>query len=202
MYAGFVLKSDPCAPPRKLPPSVILDGVSLGGPAEDCQHPIPGIACKPHGLIPPQLSCSETEVLCNPLLFGLTGDCQLTANMAKEAARICLQKSKALCIPHSRTATSECAKQSEKTESLQTAAELIRLNPEAWNTYGQSFTTLCTEHQYSSAVALSPAKKRKHVQDDIVSTCAIAQKRLTELHEKFRAPAVTAPAQPPAAGVK
>lgn len=178
MYAGFVLKQDPCKGPHELPADVKLEGIARE-----------------------QLACPRDEVLCNPLLFGLKASCDLMP--FDSSKKDCLAKSGPICIHRSVSATSDCAAISND-QSLSAAAALIGANGAAWNDYLTSFYELCDDEKiavngFADVKDGAPREVPERTRTDIRQTCAHAKEQLKRVAEKYRSVETKRPAAPPAA---
>lgn len=168
MYAGFVIRNDPCRGPQSLPADSKIEGLS-----------------------PDNFNCGE-KVLCNPLLFGVKRDCELKMGMKPDDARKCLSQSHGLCVPRSKYATRDCAQAGASDEALTSALELVKLNPDAWQEYLTSFYELCDDHMiaFNSFITTKNGQPRedeeRRVRDDVDQTCSHAKKRLKEISDKYR----------------
>lgn len=167
MYAGFVIKEDPCRGPSQLPEDMNFKGIDSSA-----------------------FSCEADEILCNPLLFGVVAECELKADAEEAKNTECLAQAKPLCVPRGKYATRECATRSAGDKGLESAATLIKMNPEVWRDYRISFYELCDDEM----IAFNGFVHRKNGDStipestltDVRQTCENAKGRLSKLVNDYR----------------
>lgn len=167
MYAGFVIKEDPCRGPSQLPEGMSFKGIDAAS-----------------------FVCEADEILCNPLLFGVVAECELKADAEEAKNTECLAQAKPLCVPRGKYATRECATRSAGDKGLESAATLIKMNPEVWRDYRISFYELCDDEM----IAFNGFVHRKNGDStipertltDVRQTCENAKGRLTKLVNDYR----------------
>lgn len=175
MYSGFIIEKDPCKGPSELPGNIRLPSLDSS-----------------------QFKCDDSQVMCNPLLFGVKKSCALKVDMAEGEAKRCLLDSKPLCIRKSKSATADCTKESSSDEALESAATLIQFNPDAWTKYLTGFYELCDDMMidFNSFADVRDGKPRidpEAARAEISDTCKSAKVRLKELADKFRSVDVNRP---------
>lgn len=114
MYTGFVIKTEPCVPPTKVP-------WDLANIDEET------------------FVCENGQRLCNPLIFGV----KTTCDFEKETEAACMASAKPLCVRRGATATKSCLSASNNENGLKSALALVNNNPTAWDEYMGSFESLC-----------------------------------------------------------
>lgn len=180
MYSGFVIRQDPCKGPQTLPEGFLMKDV---GDA---------------------FTCTGKKVICNPLLFGVKPvDCSLRLDTAEADARQCIASAKPVCVNRGQYATRDCGKASESDADLETAATVIKLNPEAWNEYLTSFYELCDDKMisFNGFVTHSGGEERpvpEATKRDIEQTCDKARVRLAAIAAKHRDVNINRPTATPA----
>lgn len=168
LYAGFVIKHDPCAPPSTLPEGFGLADVD-----------------------PAAYTCAAGETLCNPFLYGVKSDCKADPVKSDEDNRTCLAKSKGLCIRNlgGTSASAECARQAGE-DSLRSAVALIRLNAVSFVKFRQGFHELCDArlvqmNGLSYWKNGSPRELPEKAKKDLDVTCGTARTQMKKLAEKY-----------------
>lgn len=167
LYAGFVLKGDPCAAPAKLP-----DGFNIAD--------IPADA----------FACGPKETLCNPFLYGMKSDCKPGPDKTDESNRACLAKSKGLCIPNATPASPDCAKAAGGDDSLRSAVALIRLNAVSFVKFRQGFHELCDARMIEmNGLSYwkngSPRELPEKTKAELDQTCGQARTQMKALADKY-----------------
>ncbi|MBX3039234.1 MAG: hypothetical protein KF789_00835 [Bdellovibrionaceae bacterium] len=168
MYAGFVIKNDPCRGPQELPEGMSFKGIDSSN-----------------------LACDDGQILCNPLLFGLKTSCQLTNETPEAEALTCLQSGAPLCVPRGKYATRDCGTRSESEGYLANAAALIRANPEAWKDYLVSFYELCDDkmivmNEFGQVRDGEAREIPESTLADVEQTCTNAKKQLSKITADYR----------------
>ncbi len=169
MYAGFVIKSDPCVAPKKVPWN--LTGINLD-----------------------KFECTQDTVMCNPLLFGVNvSSCDWkSAKENPDKIKECLLESKPFCTPRDSAATKNCAKLSNTDVALETAVYLNKNskdNEKVFAEFGTQFTQLCDEKMinYNNyGKKRRSTSSRETIRRDIEVTCENARKRLKEVTSTYR----------------
>jgi len=157
MYAGFVVKKDPCMAPRELPWS--LDGLD-----------------------PKSFVCSAGTVMCNPLIFGFNSDCDWSSLPQK-----CWTGAKPYCVKPGLFATKNCTEASNNERSLQATVELIKRNPKVFNEFGSNFAELCYKGliDFNSYPRKRNPKNIQKTKEDIKKTCQVAEVRMAEVKKRY-----------------
>lgn len=157
MYAGFVIKKDPCMAPRTLPWDL-----------------------KP--LDKNTFVCASGTIMCNPLVFGLKTECDQSSLPEK-----CLSGAKPYCVKPDREATKNCAKMSNNTQSLQATVDLIKANKAVSLEFGKSFQDLCYNGliDYNSYPRKRTEKNKQRTRDDIKKTCKVANERIQAIKKHY-----------------
>lgn len=168
MYAGFVIKKDPCRPPNELPDDTLLKG-----------------------LVGAYFRCGKEQTLCNPLLFGVKKNCALKQDTPDADARKCLEESHGVCVNTSKYATRDCATAGGSDESLDSAIAMLKANPQAWDEYLTSFYELCDDHMiaYNGFVTKKDGRPREvpeKVRADVDQTCGFARDQLKKISDRYR----------------
>lgn len=168
MYAGFIVKNDPCRGLQSLPEDLKISGLN-----------------------PDNFNCGD-QALCNPLLFGVKKNCELKMGMKSDDVRKCLSQSHGICVSRWKYSTRDCAKAGGTDEALTSALELVKLNPDAWQEYLTSFYELCDDHMiaFNGFITKKNGQSREQseqqVREDIEQTCSHAKKRLKAISDKYR----------------
>lgn len=157
MYAGFVVKKDPCMAPRELPWS--LDGLDSKS-----------------------FACGPGTVMCNPLIFGFNSDCDWSSLPQK-----CWTGAKPYCVKPGLFATKNCTEASNNERSLQATVELIKRNPKVFNEFGSNFAELCYKGliDFNSYPRKRNSKNIQKTKEDIKKTCQVAEVRMAEVKKRY-----------------
>lgn len=142
IYAGFVIYGDKCSPNKKLPTDFVL-----------------------HEIRNDMFKCeSDSEILCNPLLFGFKKNC-----FKLETKEVCSEKP--LCIERSVNATKNCLKLSDSTEQLNQVLELWKnpKNKDIYEKFTKDLNKLCNAENIAS--------------NDVKQTCQVAARRFNKIIE-------------------
>ncbi len=142
IYAGFVIYGDKCSPNKKLPTDFVL-----------------------HEIRTDMFKCeSDSEILCNPLLFGFKKNC-----FKLETKEVCSEKP--VCIERSVNATKNCLKLSDSTEQLNQVLELWKnpKNKDVYEKFTKDLNKLCNAENIAS--------------NDVKQTCQVAARRFNKIIE-------------------
>ncbi|MFN8792461.1 MAG: hypothetical protein ACK5Y2_13485 [Bdellovibrionales bacterium] len=172
MYAGWVIKKDPCTSPSTWPQDFHIEGVDRS-----------------------RMRCEGTA-LCNPLLFGvrLPEDCESFADCPERASALCVDKSQdaslrcareARCDPNAPDAALKCTRNG-RSKALRSAIQMIRLNDGAYETFRKDFENLCDHVQIQNNPFFSerlgaPRPNAEALREDVRKTCDVARGRLLKL---------------------
>lgn len=172
MYAGWVIKKDPCTSPSSWPRDFHIEGVDRS-----------------------RMKCEGTA-LCNPLLFGvrLPPDCDNFSDCPERASALCVDKSQdasrrcaqaARCEPDKPDAAWKCTRKG-RSKPLRSALQMIRLNDGAYETFRKDFENLCDHVQMQNNPFFSerlgaPRPNAEALRDDVRKTCEVARNRLLKL---------------------
>lgn len=173
MNSGFIIKTPPCEAPNNLNTMFKLQGLKDEN----------------------AFSCPKGQQICNPFLFGFKPKaCKLQLTNTPEFKTACINKNfqpgeLPYCVRNNSNATKQCSELSKDTDSINNAVELIKMNPEAWNTYRNDFYKLCDDDYINFNNIAKFNRRRKVTQDyiriDIKKTCEVAKKRVAQLNEKY-----------------
>ena len=167
MYAGFVIEDVVCRAPREIPSSDLLNMAFNRN----------------------TFKCENSEVMCNPLLFGFEGEC----SVSKADSQQCLEQAKPVCIANSVSATLNCKNQTKNDRYLENTLVLLKAKPELLSQYLSSFYKLCDEAQSEKNRLIykdAQGTKRKNsdrIKKDIVTTCAVAIPQLQTVLKRYEA---------------
>ncbi len=136
IYAGFIIYGEKCSPYKKLP-----DSFSLAEIRKD------------------MFKCdNESEILCNPLLFGYKKNC-----FKVESNEICSEKP--ICISRSVNATKNCSELTNSKDSFEQILSLWK-NPKnkiTYEKYTKDLNQLCNVDNFTA--------------EDVKQTCKVSSKR-------------------------
>lgn len=162
MYAGFVIKNHPCLAPSQLPWDL-------------------------KGLNSASFVCKNGTVMCNPFLFGFKTSCDWSKATDDKGTQACYEKAQPHCVKPGLYATKNCGEASNNDSALEAAVHLINNNPEAFNSYSQSFGDLCQKgliNLNSYEGQLKP-KNTARTKADIKRTCDSARSRMKEIRQRY-----------------
>jgi hypothetical protein len=163
MYAGFVIKNNPCMAPPDLPWEL-------------------------KGLDQSQFICEKGTVMCNPFLFGFKATCDWSKANDEKSTQACYQGAKPFCVkPGGLYVTKNCGEISNSDAALEAAVHLIGTNPEAFNQYSNSFGDLCQRDliNFNSYEGQRNPKNIARTRADIKRTCESARARMTEIRQRY-----------------
>ncbi|MBX2988948.1 MAG: hypothetical protein KF802_13750 [Bdellovibrionaceae bacterium] len=165
MYAGFILKTDPCRGPSALPEDVNLYGFDR------------------------TKSCGAGQVICNPLVFGVNMKCELNERSGNEERKLCLAEASPVCVKRGKFATRDCSEQVTDNH-LWSAATFIVSNPKSWQEYMTGFYELCDDKKIESNEFVrvrngEPRALPQKTLKDIEQTCSSARTQLKKLAETY-----------------
>lgn len=162
IYAGYVIKQDPCIAPSELPWEL-------------------------SGLDSKNFSCEDGTVMCNPFIFGFSSQCDWMTALEKGRTENCWSSAKPYCVKPGLYATKSCTALSNSDNSLQAAVELIRQNKTAFNQFGESFADLCFKGliDFNSYPRKRTPQNKQKTKDDIKRTCTVASARIKEIEKRY-----------------
>lgn len=161
MYAGFIIKKDPCIAPRELPWK--LQGLDNS------------------------FACAQGTVMCNPFVFGFNSKCDWMTALEKNKTDTCWSTAKPYCVKPGLYATKNCMSISTNENSLQAAVELIKKNVSTYNQLGESFADLCFKGliDFNSYPRKRTAQNTQRTKDDIKKTCEVASTRMKDIEKRY-----------------
>lgn len=191
LYAGFLIQEKVCKAPKTLPKNEALNSL-FDEKTFKCE--------------------SSEEVICNPILFGYEGDCNLLGPTPKTSAEVvtmmekdrltsktqkneelktCLKTAKPVCAPNSMSVTASCKEKTKNSNYLSHAVDLISANPQILQDYIKGFDQLCDEKNYSKNRLIyrkangELRKNSESIKDDIDKTCKVAKPKLDEVVNEY-----------------
>lgn len=170
LYAGFVIEDVACRAPKTLPRSSHLDEIFDSS----------------------VFHCQDSEVICNPILFGFEGSCYeeapknadelnevLKKNRFKDPKvesiqfalqkddqfKKCYKKAKPVCVMNSVNATASCLSKTKSEKYLDQAVELVEGQPKLIEDFVKSLNRLCDQDSIEKNRTIylnAQGKKRKN----------------------------------------
>jgi hypothetical protein len=199
LYAGFIIKKDPCTGPKKLPDEIKI--TPLNSKNMSCEDHSEVVESAKNLYRRARSLETSKYTLCNPFIYGVKShSCtDLNKELSRAQLTTCLEEAKPHCVLVGQNASAKCDQQSNSKESLAITAELIKLNPKTWQSYKDDLNSLCSQKEKVFNTFKATANQNQKIESekavaDIAHTCAIVRDRLTLIASKYRGIAFEVPA--------